>query len=131
MGRRKVSENIVIAPRKAIDFFEPGNQQPKPVPSATSKSSPTKAKYINKTIDDISNINLVGRSIGKKSQPPIGPVINSSQPVLGEFGKGDLGLSMVNCDFTPLHNIKAIQYTKGRTDLIKIQHKVLADEEYL
>jgi hypothetical protein len=131
MGRRKVSENLVIAPRKAINFFEPGNRPPKPVPSATSESSPTRAKYINKTIDYISNINLVGRSIVKKSQPPIGPMINSSKPVLGEFGKGNLGLSMVNCDFTPLDNIKGIRYPKGRTGLIKIQHKVLPDEEYL
>jgi hypothetical protein len=58
-------------------------------------------------------------------------MINLSKPVLGEFGKGDLGLSMVNCDFTPLNDIKGIQYPKGRTGLIKIQHKVLADEEYL
>lgn len=131
MGRRKVSENLVIAPKKAINFFEPGNRLPEPVPFATSESSPTRAKYINKTIDDISNINLVGRSIGKKSQPPIGPLINSSKPVLREFGKGDLGLSMVNSDFTPLDNIMANQYPKGRTGLIKIQHKVLVDEEYL
>lgn len=131
MGQRRVSEKPVIMPRKGADFFQSGTRQHEPVTSATSLSSPTKAKYTNKTVDGISNINLVGRSIGKKFQPQIGPVINSSKPVLGEFGKGDLGLSQVNCDFAPLDNHKAFHFPKGRTGLIKIQHKVLADEEYL